>query len=221
MAIGIVVGLAAEARIARLLGGVVAAGGGTAAGAEVAAEALATGGVTALVSLGFAGGLDPNLGPGDVLVPRAVRAAGQDWATDPSLSAALGGVTVDLLLGENAAVAGAAAKSRLWRTTGAAAVDLESGAVARVAHRHGLPFAVLRAVCDPATRSLPPAALSALNAAGRVRPLRLLAALLRHPGQLPAIVALASDAAHARRALAGRTRAIGVLGPSPVFGDTA
>jgi adenosylhomocysteine nucleosidase len=219
MAIGLVVGLAAEARIARALGGVIAAGGGTAAGAEVAAEALAAGGVTALVSFGFAGGLDPRLGPGDLLIPGAVRAAGQNWPTDSPLSAALGGVTVDLLLGENAVVTSATAKSRLWHTTGAAAVDLESGIVAQVAHRHGLPFAVLRAVCDPATRSLPPAALSALNMAGRVRPLRLMAALLRHPGQLPAIVALASDASYARRALAGRARAIGALGPSPVLGD--
>ena len=36
---------------------------------------------------------------------------------------------------------------------GADAVDLESAAVARVAERMGLPFAVLRAVCDTADRA--------------------------------------------------------------------
>ncbi len=219
MALGVVVGLAAEARIARPLQAVVRIGGGTPAGAEMAAESLAAGGVVGLLSFGLAGGLDPALKPGDLLVPRAVRAFGQSWPADAGLLALLGGPTIELLLGEGAVVASAAAKRQLWQATGAAAVDLESGAVAQAALRHDLPFAVLRAVCDPASRSLPPATLAALDAAGRVRPLRFLAATLRHPGQFAALLALASDAANARRALAERARALGALGPSPVLGD--
>jgi len=219
MAIGVVVGLAAEARIARPLRAVVAVGGGTPAGAETAAESLAAGGVSGLVSFGLAGGLDPALKPGDLLVPRVVRAFGQNWPANPGLIALLGGVTIELLLGESAVVATVAAKRRLWQATGAAAVDLESGAVAQAAERHDLPFAVLRAVGDPASRSVPPAALAALDAMGRMRPTRVLVAALRHPGQLAALVALAADAAHARRALSERARALDALGPSPVLGD--
>ncbi len=219
MTIGVIVGLAMEARPARPLGGVVATGGGTAAGAETAAEGLAAGGVTALLSFGLAGGLDPRLRPGHILIPRAVLAAGQNFPTDRGLDRLLGGPTIELLLGETSVVASPEAKRQLWRTTGAAAVDLESWAVAQVAARHELPFAVLRAVCDPAQRSLPRVALAAVGPEGRVRALRMLAALLVHPADLPGLVALAADSALARHALGERARHIGVLGPAPVHGD--
>lgn len=219
MAIGVVVGLAVEARIARPLGAMLAVGGGTSEGAEAAAESLAAGGVTALVSFGLAGGLDPRLKPGDCVVPRVVRAVGQNWCTDPALSELLGGVTVDVLLGESRVAATAETKRRLWRTTGAAAVDLESGAVAQAAERHGIAFAVLRVICDPADLSLPSASLAMLDARGKLHISRVLAALARHPLQMWVLVALGRDAALARRALAERARAIGALGPSPVHGD--
>ena len=218
MIIGVVVGLAMEARAARALGGVVATGGGTAAGAETAAESLAAGGVTALLSFGLAGGLDPKLKPGELIIPRAVLSAGQNFPTDFALDRRLGGPTADLLLGETAVVASPDAKRRLWHTTNAAAADLESGAVAQVAARHDLPFAALRAVCDPAGRSLPRTALAALDRKGRVRVLRVLASLLLRPMDVPGLVALAADSALARRALAERARCIGALGPSPVHG---
>ena len=219
MTIGVVVGLAMEARPARPLGGVVATGGGTAAGAEAAAEELAAGGVTALLSFGLAGGLDPRLKPGHLLIPRTVLAAGQNFPTDPGLDRRLGGPTIELLLGETSVVASPEAKNRLWRTTGAAAVDLESGVVAQVAARHDLPFAVLRAVCDPAGRSLPRAALAAVGPGGKLRVMRMLAALLVRPVDLAGLVALALDSALARRALAERANRVGALGPSPVHGD--
>lgn len=219
MAIGLIAGLALEARIARPLGVAIAIGGGTAEGAERAAEQLAAGGVAALLSFGLAGGLDPRLRPGDWIVPRVVHAAGQDWPTDPELSDLLGGVTVEVLLGETRVVTGATAKRRLWLTTHAAAVDLESGAAARAAERYGLRFAALRAISDPAERSLPGAALAAIDRAGRVRLLRLAAALVGHPLQAPALLALGRDANLARRTLALRVKAIGALGPSPVLGD--
>jgi adenosylhomocysteine nucleosidase len=90
--------------------------------------------------------------------------------------------------------------------TGASAVDLESGAVARVAARHRLPFAVLRAVCDPAQRSLPPAALAALNSEGAIRTLSVLGSIVARPWQIPALLRLALDAALARHALARSAR---------------
>ncbi len=215
MTIGVIVGLAMEVRLARPLCGVVATGGGAAAGAERAAEALAAGGVAALVSFGLAGGLDPRLKPGKILIPRTVLTAGQSFPTDRVLDRRLGGPTVDLLLGESMAVASVEAKHQLWRTTGAAGVDLESGAVAQVAARHELPFAALRAVCDPGHRGLPRAALQALDEEGRVRLLRLLASLLLHPLELPEVVALAADSTRARRALGERARQIGVLEKDP------
>ena len=84
----IVVGLRAEALLARRLGVPVVIGGGTAAGAEAAARrAVVAAGATALVSFGLAGGLDPGLRPGALVVPTAVLCGDRSFAADPALMA--------------------------------------------------------------------------------------------------------------------------------------
>jgi adenosylhomocysteine nucleosidase len=208
MTVAIVVGLAAEARIVRQLGWTVAIGGGTARGAQVAAVSLLAQGATALVSFGLAGGLDPALRPGALIVPAAVLAGDRSHATDPYLSRLLGGPTDAVVLGADAVVASVAEKRRWRERTQASAVDLESGEVARVAAAHGVPFAVLRAICDPAERALPPAALAALDARGAIGLWRVLASIAAQPMQLPGLFALAADAAAARRSLVSRVRQI-------------
>jgi len=204
--IGIVVGLRAEARIARGLGWAVAVGGGTAKGAEAAARLLAEQGCRALVSFGLAGGLDPALQAGALLLPRAFVLDGVRVPADPDLTERLGAPSCALLLCGSAVVATASDKARLFRDTGAAGLDLESGAVVRVARERGLAVAALRAVCDPADQSLPPAALVALSGAGAIMAGRVLGSVLRRPGQVPSLLALARDAAAARRALIERVR---------------
>jgi adenosylhomocysteine nucleosidase len=206
--VGIVTGLEAEARIARRLGRVVAVGGGTADGARAAARILADQGATALVSFGLAGGLDPVLVPGTLIVPDAVMAAGALLPTDPALSRALGGPTTACLLGADAIAATAAEKRQLWEESGCAALDLESGGVAEIARAQTLPFAVLRAVCDPAGMSLPAAALLALSLDGRMAPYSVFIAALRDPAQIPALLRLGAAAARARGALTRRVGAI-------------
>jgi adenosylhomocysteine nucleosidase len=208
MSIGVVVGLAAEARIARHLGWPVAIGGGTAAGAEAAANALVGHGCAGLISFGLAGGLDPTLRPGALIVPSAVTAGGKRYTADPSLSRMLGGATPHLVLGADAIVESVEEKRRQRGQTEAAAVDLESGAVARVASTHSIPFAVLRAICDPADRALPHAAQVALDAHGGIRAWRVLASIAARPTQLPGLLALAGDAAAARRSLIVRVKRI-------------
>jgi adenosylhomocysteine nucleosidase len=135
--------------------------------------------------------------------------------TDAALSDRIGGQTPHLLFGGDAVISTTRGKQELKDATGAAAVDLESGVVATLAAARGLPFAVLRAVCDPAERSLPAAALVALDAEGRIRPWPLVQSLLRDPRQVIGLLRLAADAAAARRSLLGRVKQIGVLaGPS-------
>jgi adenosylhomocysteine nucleosidase len=201
--VGVVVGLAAEARIARRLGWLVATGGGTSLGAEAAARWLIDAGSDALISFGLAGGLDPSLRPGALVVPATVVARGERYGTDHKLSQRLGGSIQPPTLGADTVAASAAEKRRLHNETSAIAVDLESGAVARVARAHDKPFAVLRAVCDPADRDLPPAALATLDGDGVIGFSRLLTALAAQPTQVPALLRLAADAA----AAGGRRRA--------------
>ncbi len=205
--IGVLTGLAAETRLARGLGCPVEAGGGTEAGARRAVERLRARGVSGLVSFGLAGGLDPALAPGALIVPSTVVLDDERWDADPMLVARLGGGTGHVLVGGGGVLATAVAKAALRRATGADAIDLESAAAARA----GLPFAALRAVCDPAARDLPHAAVVALDARGRIGALRVLVATLARPAELPALMRLAGDAARARRALLGRVRLIGSL----------
>ena len=200
--LGVVVGLEAEARLARRWGVPVAVGGGKSDGAARAASSLAPR-VQGLVSFGLAGGLAPGLRAGTLIVPRRVVDADEAWDTDPALSAALGGTTGHVLLGGGMVLATVAEKASARAAIGADAVDLESAAVARVASRHGLPFAALRAVCDGAGRALPRAALVALDASGRIGAWRVTAAAAARPGEWGALLGLARDAARARAGVGG------------------
>ena len=208
---GIVVGLTAEARIARRTGWPVEVGGGTPSGAAIAAERLIAQGVSGLVSFGLAGGLSPLLLAGQIIVPSSVTVEGQVLAVDPALADRLGGLSGHEMLAERGIVATAAEKQVVHTVSAADAIDLESGAVALAASRHGIPFAILRAICDPAHRDLPPAALVALDGGGAIGFVRVMVSVLSHPGQIPALLRLATDAAAARRALlerVGRIRRI-------------
>ena len=176
-----------------------------------AASRLAAQGIAGLVSFGLAGGLDPALAAGTILVPSVVLLEADRWDADSALMDRLGGPTLGALYGGGEIVATARAKAALHARTGAVAVDLESAAVATVARRHGLPFAALRAVCDTASRDLPHAALVALDSAGRIGTLRVGAAVLARPWQLPALIELAGDAARARHTLVTRVQALGRL----------
>jgi adenosylhomocysteine nucleosidase len=202
----LLVGFAAEARVARLSGWRVAIGGGTTEGAANSARRLIDAGATGIVSFGLAGGLDPALPAGTVIVAERVIAYGRVWLTDGTLNDRLGGTTGHLCLGLDRVVASADEKLHLSQKTGAAAVDMESGAVAAVAAAARVPFAVLRAICDPADRTLPPAALVVLDAAGRLVAARLAMSVLGRPGQMKALFGLARDAAAARRALRARAK---------------
>lgn len=197
--LGIVVGMAAEARIAAPLG-VVEIGGGTAAGAEEAVMRLLVQGVEALVSFGFAGGLSPVLRPGHLLVPETVLVEGTRLRTDAALSQRFGRRR-GVMLAAAAPIGSIAGRRAAHAATGAAAVDLESGAVAAGAHVAGLPFAVVRAVCDAWDRNLPGIVADALDGHGHVAGRRLARGLAHHPGDVFGLIGLARDAARARRSL--------------------
>jgi adenosylhomocysteine nucleosidase len=173
---GIITGLTAEARLAAPLG-LARAGGGTPHGAALAAEHLVANGAAALISFGVAGGLNPVLPPGTIVIPARIITPDRTYEADPALTARLGGPRHILFAGA-AIIVTRAEKARLFEETGADAIDLESGAVAAVATRHTLPFAAIRAILDPSSETLPPAALAALDAAGAIAIGRVLASIL-------------------------------------------
>ena len=178
----------------------VAVGGGDTDGALQAARRLAADGVTALLSFGLAGGLDPALPAGTLVVPQFVLDEdGRSWRAD--LGLVDGDDQALTLLASSAIVGAASAKRELWQRFQASACDMESGAVAVAAAEASIPFAVVRAICDTGDADLPPAALIGLDAAGRIAPGAVLGSVARRPGQIPALIRLGRQAAQARQAL--------------------
>jgi len=206
--IAAITGLAAEARLLTRLGWRVEVGGGTPAGAEAAALRAVSHGATALISFGLAGGLDPAWRPGAILVPAAVIEGGALYRTEPALSALLGGADSEMLYAGDSIAAEPAQKQRIFQQSQCCAIDLESGAVARVASARGLGFAALRAICDPAERALPKAALAALDSQGGMQIARIAWSVIRAPGQIPGLLAVGRDAAKAKAALVSRVNEI-------------
>jgi hopanoid-associated phosphorylase len=205
-------GLVFEARIASRVPEVRACCGRGAALLAVLESAVAPG-CRGILSFGIAGGLDPALAAGTLVVATEVIGREAHFATDiswsQSLVRALPGALPAPLLGLDVAAIDPAAKARLFADTGAAAIDMESHIAASVAGRHRLPFVALRAIADPASRRVPASAMAGLRPDGRTNAASVLKSLLRHPGDLAPLVRVARDAASARSALAAATRQVG------------
>ena len=87
------------------------------------------------------------------------------------------------IVGANAAVAHPDAKRQMHVETGAAVVDMESHLVARFASTHGLSFAAVRVVIDPAHRVVPEAALSGMRPDGGTSVTAVILDLIARPSQ--------------------------------------
>jgi adenosylhomocysteine nucleosidase len=209
----VVSGLRAEARIAASAGVRALAGGGNATRLAAAINRGIGEGASGLLSFGMAGGLEPGLAPGTIVVPGVVIAGSERFATDPlwtrNLRANLPPAVEGALAGVSSPVATIVAKVGLRATTGAAAADMESHIAARAAQRFRLPLAVLRVIADPAERALPGAAITALGKDGRPDLWALLRSLLSDPAQLPGILGVAADARRAMAVLADCARLLG------------
>ncbi|BET13924.1 phosphorylase [Pandoraea sputorum] len=203
----VVTGMPFEARIARGEGvRVVCAQNATLAAALEAA--IATEGARGLVSFGTAGGLIPGVKPGQWIIAHKVldmpQQARESVTSIPWADALRGAMPAALradLAGVTAPIVTAQDKAALFRESGAAAADMESHIVARVAQAHGLPFVVARVVIDPVERSLPPAALAGMRPDGSVDLLGVLGSLAKNPLQLPALLRVAQDAGRAKDAM--------------------
>lgn len=180
--------------------------------AEAGARALVEAGVSALMTFGMAGGLDPALKAGSVVLPcEMISADGTRFAASRSwrerVAAAvspLRAVAEGNLLTSAYAIDTPADKAAAFRDTGAAAVDMESAAVAEIASHHNLPFIAVRVIVDTAADKLPRAVVNA-SRAGRVQIGRLIAGLVLAPGEIGALIRLVQRYRIAMRSL----RAIG------------
>jgi adenosylhomocysteine nucleosidase len=207
------VGMAFEARIAAGPGVLVFARDARRELAATAANA-ARHGCRGIISFGVAGGLAAHLRAGDWVVASSVVEAQGPIPTDAAWSRrlldAIGDAHHGPILGVDTPVAEPTTKRELHRTSGAAAVDMESHIVARLAAAHGLAFTALRVIVDPVDRIIPPAALVGMGADSRADTIAILRDLIARPGQLPLLARVTWDAFIARSAM---QRVRQLLGP--------
>jgi hypothetical protein len=91
---------------------------------------------------------------------------------------------------------------------------MESHIAAKIAARHGVPFAACRVIIDPAERSLPPAALVGMRDDGHPDAFAVIRSLCQQPRQTLALLRVIADARAARSAL---FRGRGLLGDNLGF----
>jgi hopanoid-associated phosphorylase len=167
--------------------------------------------IRGVISFGIAGGLDPTLRSGDVVVATEVLSGDTRWLAGLALneeliaSVALGSrrVVRGGLAGVEQMVVAQSRKAALRSETGAAAVDMESHIAAAYAAEAGLPFAALRVISDPASRALPALARSAIKPNGEIDLRKVLSGVARNPLTLRALVSTGIDFNRALRSLRG------------------
>ncbi len=198
--IGIIVGLASEAKLARRLTPNVLCSGGRPDVAARQALDLINAGATTLMSFGIAGGLSPTLRPGSRIVATEVIT---EFDRYPALdsSAKVIKAHTGAIYSSWSIVSTRQEKTEILARTGALAVDMESGPVARVAQENGVKFIALRTIADPAAHGLPPAALLALSPTGQPRILAVLWSVLKNPTQIPALIRTARETGKALKSL--------------------
>jgi hopanoid-associated phosphorylase len=187
--------------------------------AERAARVLLEAGVGALLSWGTAAALSRDLARGDLVLPRdVVTRDGHHFNTDTEWHRRLWGVVESAgrcqaggLAETDDVLVDADDKLRLHTLSGALIADMESAAIAEVAHGAGLPMLIIRAVSDSAAMRVPTCALAAVDGNGDIDPARCLWRLARAPGELLSLLRLARGFGAARARLA---RLAALAGPA-------
>jgi hopanoid-associated phosphorylase len=176
-------------------------------------EAAVQAGGSGIISIGIAGGLAAGLAPGDWVIAKGVVADGVRIPTDnlwsQRLLSALPNAVYADISGSDGPVVAQADKRAMHEAHGTVAVDMESHIAARIAARHGVPFAACRVIIDPAERTLPPAALVGMRDDGRADVFAVIRSLCQQPKQVFALLRVIADARAARTALFRGRRRLG------------
>jgi len=191
-----------------------------------AASLLHKYGVDALVSFGVAAALDPSLTPGDLVLPETIltedkigagaeaevnRLVNQTWRNriQRQLSSQLT-IVGGILVTSQVPLTSREAKLELGKATGACAMDMESGDVAEVAAKAGLPFIAIRVIIDPVEFSPPEALLSVVYPDGSVQLFQFLSLLLNRSVDIKTVFHLALAMQAARTTLLAVVKTLGM-----------
>ncbi|HEY7305272.1 MAG TPA: hypothetical protein VH601_14205 [Bryobacteraceae bacterium] len=154
----------------------------------------------AVVSTGWCGALDPELGESQIVVATQVL----DLSTTETFDCA--GVISDSqfasgVVASQDRMANNAAEKEDLRTRGAIAVDMEAAGAAARARRAGLPFCCIKVVSDRADESFPFDLNEFRTPDGRIARGKIVAQALTHPNRLPVLFHLKRRTGDAATAL--------------------
>ena len=175
---------------------IVHTGIGATAAARILHDELAMNRPEAVISSGFAGGLDPSLEVGDLI-------AGESVSSPELLRLVRSNVFRGRIHTVESPIELTEAKARLYRETAAHAVDMETEAVVGECGRAGVPVLVIRAISDGAGDEIPvPLEIAWDLKKQRARPMQLCGYLAMRPGKIGAFGRFLGSTNTASRALA-------------------
>src|SRR5437016_6034017 len=152
-----------------------------------------------LISAGFAGALNDQLHPGDLLMAKNFSTL--DLNDSRSFSRLP--IRTANLLTTPALIDSGKQRKRVARESGASAVDMETEFIARACAEHGIPLLSLRVITDTPREPFPapPKILFDIERQ-RTHLVKLARFLLAHPNKIPRLIEFARRIARARKILA-------------------
>jgi adenosylhomocysteine nucleosidase len=163
-----------------------------------------------VLHVGYCGGAEPTLQPGDMVVARPVidSASGERFEPDDAAAARACGI----LKGEGVRFREAGIvtvdavarqpfdKAFLGTQHGAVAIDMESSALASICQRLGTPYVVVRAVLDPLDYEFPDME-GAVDEAGKTDGMAIAGHLIRRPQDIIKLPRIEYFATQARQSM--------------------
>ena len=207
----VVTGTLREAAVLNATGALVIAGGNDPEGlrAKLADAAPHCAGI---VSFGMAGGIDPALKLGGLVIGKRLTGAFHtqcDEAWVSALHRLLPQARVGAVHCDGKLLADVRDKEAHAWASAALCADMESHIAAEAAAHANVPFVILRCVSDVAQRQLPPAIDVAMRPDGGVAVGAVIRSLVTQPGQIPALVATVYGFARAYRQLVKTGKLVG------------
>jgi len=157
-----------------------------------------------LLSCGFSGALLPEMKTGNVVMASSIvdqhdheLSLDLNAASDPA-----NGLYVGRILTSDAMIRTVEEKQQLAGKHAAIAVDMESLAVAQIAHDAKVRFMAVRVISDDMSADLPPEVLSVVGDTGVVRLGAAVGSIMNRPGSFKDMMHLRSNAQAAAKSLA-------------------
>lgn len=157
--------------------------------------------INALISWGVAGALDPLMNSGDLIIANQILTNDKTYRTTYEWNKKLSVIFTDTkhnvinanIISASNICATIEDKKKLFLSSGAVAVDMESSAIAETAFANKLDFIVIRSIADKADTTIPEAVLNHTDNLGNPEILKFVSSCISRPKQINEIMLLAKS----------------------------